>query len=121
MQQSTQALLDRVFLFSVNTLKYLSALKTNRILDILIYQLTKASTSIGANYEEAQAAESKDDFIHKVGIVLKETRESNYWLRVLNEIIINSSLQEEAISLIKESSELKSIFSSIKIKARKGD
>jgi len=39
--------------------------------------------SAGANYEEAQGAESKEDFIHKLQIALKELRESNYWLPVL--------------------------------------
>jgi len=47
-------------------------------------QLLRCSTSAGANYEEARAAESKEDFIHKLQIALKELRESNYWLRLLN-------------------------------------
>lgn len=46
-------------------------------------QLLRSGTSIGANYEEAQAAESKTDFIHKLQISLKELRESNYWLRLM--------------------------------------
>jgi len=68
----------------------MSSLNANRIYSTLIYQLTKASTSIGANYEEAQAAESKDDFIHKGGIVTKEARECVYWLRLLSELTIDS-------------------------------
>jgi four helix bundle protein len=40
---------------------------------------------MGANYQEAQAAESRSDFIHKLQIVLKEARESNYWLRLIDE------------------------------------
>lgn len=47
------------------------------------FQLGKSSTSVGANYEEAQAGSSKADFKNKVRISLKEARESNYWLRVL--------------------------------------
>ena len=46
-------------------------------------QLLRSGTSAGANYEEAQGAESKDDFIHKLHISVKELRESNYWLRLL--------------------------------------
>ncbi len=38
---------------------------------------------MGANYEEAQAGESREDFVHKLQIALKELRESNYWLRIL--------------------------------------
>lgn len=50
---------------------------------IIKHQLGKSATSIGANYEEAQAGSSKADFKNKVRISLKEARESNYWLRVL--------------------------------------
>ncbi|MBI5486292.1 MAG: four helix bundle protein [Deltaproteobacteria bacterium] len=46
-------------------------------------QLLRCATSPGANYEEARGAESKADFIHKLGIVLKELRESRYWLRII--------------------------------------
>lgn len=45
-------------------------------------QLIRSGTSPGANYEEARAAESRADFVHKLGIALKELRESRYWLRV---------------------------------------
>ncbi|WP_293030805.1 MULTISPECIES: four helix bundle protein [unclassified Moorena] len=46
-------------------------------------QLIRCGTSIGANVEEAQNAESKRDFIHKMSISLKEARETNYWLKIL--------------------------------------
>jgi four helix bundle protein len=46
-------------------------------------QLVRCSTSGGANYEEARAAESRDDFAHKVGIAAKEVRETTYWLRLI--------------------------------------
>jgi four helix bundle protein len=46
-------------------------------------QLMKAATSSGANYEEACGAESKADFVHKMQIVLKELRESLYWLKLI--------------------------------------
>ena len=45
--------------------------------------MLRSATSIGTNYEEATAAESKADFIHKLQISLKEARETCYWLRVL--------------------------------------
>jgi len=48
-------------------------------------QLFRSGTSVGANFEEAPAAESKDDFVHRLQIALKELRESNYWLRLLAE------------------------------------
>jgi four helix bundle protein len=46
-------------------------------------QLLRAGTSPGANYEEARGAESRRDFLHKVGIALKELQETRYWLRVV--------------------------------------
>ena len=49
-----------------------------------INQLLDAATSVGANLEEAVAAQSRADFIHKNSIALKEARESNYWLRLIN-------------------------------------
>ena len=69
MNSKTEELLQRVFNFGIDTLKFLFNLPKNKIYDIITYQLAKASTSSGSNYEEAQAAESKKDFIHKVGIV----------------------------------------------------
>lgn len=75
----------------------------NRIGD----QLLRSGTSPGANYEEAQAAESTADFVHKLQIALKELRESNYWLRLLDKAgtlpsgrladIIDESIQLRAI------------------------
>ena len=46
-------------------------------------QFLRAATSIGANVEEAQAAESRNDFIHKYSIAQKEAHETRYWLRVM--------------------------------------
>jgi len=117
MNPKTEELLKRTFEFGIRVLTLLNKLPKLKVNDIITYQLGKSSTSIGANYEEAQAAESKVDFIHKVSIVLKETRESNYWLRVLSRIISEKSFSTDISELVKESFELKQIFSSIKIKS----
>jgi four helix bundle protein len=114
----TEELLKRTFDFGVNCLLFLESLPKSKVNDVITFQLAKASTSIGSNYEEAQAAESGKDFIHKVGIVLKETRESNYWLRVLNAILIESLKTEIFKNLLNESSEFKKIFTSIKLTAQ---
>jgi four helix bundle protein len=52
---------------------------------VLSKQLLRCGTSIGANIHEAMAGESKKDFIHKLGIALKETRETSYWLNLLKD------------------------------------
>ena len=78
---------------------------------ILGRQYLRAASSIGANVEESQAAESRADFIHKLGIAQKEARESLYWLRVLaaSELVP----QERIEPLTRETEELLNVITSI--------
>ena len=101
---------ERLFRFAIDVIKMLRLLKGGSELFVIKPQLIKSSTSSGANYEEAQGAVSKADFGNKVGISLKEMRESNYWLRILKELYSNNP---EILRLEKESSELKNILGSI--------
>jgi four helix bundle protein len=80
-------------------------------------QYLRAATSIGANIEEAQASESRADFVHKVGIAQKEARESLFWLRLLSEsgIMPKSKLKP----LIQETEELVSVLTSIVVNAKR--
>ena len=82
----------------------------------LIDQLNDAAGSIGANLEEAQAAESKKDFIHKNRLSLKEARESRYWLRIAR--ARERSLRPAAKPLIEEASEIIAIITAIILKAK---
>ena len=66
---------------------------------------------MGANYREANRAESRDDFIHKIGIIEKEASETCYWLELCEEAGIGDTAERQW--LLKESSELLAIFSSI--------
>jgi four helix bundle protein len=75
-------------------------------------QLVRAGTSIGANLEEADAAQSKPDFISKCTISLKEARESHYWLRILK-----ATGKAEADRLLSEANELIAILTTIVRKA----
>jgi four helix bundle protein len=72
-------------------------------------QLLRSSISVRANYEEAQGAESREDFVHKLQIALKEVRESNYWLRLLAkaEIVPNNRLSR----ILDESNQLRAMLS----------
>ena len=72
-------------------------------------QLLRSGTSVGANYQEAQAAESRADFAHKLQIALKELREASYWLLLLSKakILPLQKLEE----LIDESYQLRAILS----------
>ena len=104
-------LLDRTFKFEVNCIIFLRTLPRDFEYNVIKLQLTKSSTSIGANYEESQAGSSKADFKNKVRISLREARESNYWLRVIK--ALERSENEQLESLIQESKELKNILASI--------
>lgn len=78
---------------------------------ILGRQYLRAASSIGANIEEAQAAESRPDFIHKLGIAQKEARESLYWLRVM---AVSELVPEERVgALTRETKELLNVITSI--------
>ena len=83
---------------------------------ILGKQYLRAATSIGANIEEAQASESRADFVHKVGIAQKEARESLFWLRLLTDshIISNSRLKP----LTKETEELIAVITAIVVNTK---
>jgi len=83
----------------------------------LITQLVKAGTSVGANYCEADCAESKKDFEHKIGICKKESKESKHWIRMIVKAV--PELKGEAREYWKEANELTLIFSSIVNKSRK--
>lgn len=77
----------------------------------IIIQLVKAGTSIGANYCEADSAESRKDFEHKIGICKKESKETKFWLRMVQKAAPH--LTEEAQRLSQEAHELLLIFVTI--------
>ena len=80
-------------------------------------QLLKAGTSVGANTEEAQAAQSKPDFISKNSIALKEARETHYWLRLL--IAANVMPENRLAELRDEAEEIKRVLGSIVVSAKR--
>lgn len=74
---------QKSFDFSLSVIAlYKSLSKKNEY--VLSKQLLRSATSVGANVEEALAAQSKKDFLHKMSIASKEARESRYWLRLLD-------------------------------------
>ncbi len=84
----------------------------------IISQLVGAAGSIGANYCEATEAESRKDFIHKIGICKKEIKETRHWLRLL--AMSNPEQENKITTLSKEVQELLLIFSKISRSAVKG-
>ena len=83
----------------------------------LISQIVRAGTSIGANYVEADGAESKKDFRYKISICKKESKETKHWLRMI--VKANPSRRDECQKLSREAQELSLIFSSILLSKKK--
>ena len=81
----------------------------------LISQLVRSGTSIGANYCEADDAESKKDFRHKIGLCRKEARETKYWLRLIAAAV--PDLKSTARPLWQEARESNPIFGAIRRRA----
>ena len=94
--------------FSLILIRFLQSFPKNYLGEALGRQLLKSGTSIGANYREANRAESKADFIHKLVVVEKEASETLYWLELLLEAGIGAN--QEAIRLMQEAKELLAIF-----------
>ena len=82
-EKATPDILSRTFEFAVRIIELYQFLRNERKEFTLGKQVLRSGTSIGANVEEATAAQSKRDFIAKMSTSLKEARETNYWLRLL--------------------------------------
>ena len=111
-----QDLGERLLGFAVNVIKLVEMLPNSLSGKRIGDQLLRSGTSVGANYEEAQGAESKKDFIHKLQISLKEIREANFWLRLLKKSqIMNTAFLDR---LVDESNQLKAILSKSVVTAK---
>ena len=114
-----QELEQRTKRFAVSVLDWLNTLPDRRVVNALVYQLAKSAPSIGANYREANKAESKEDFSHKISIVEKESNETVFWFEVFLESSLLFSEQKDSGSLLHaEAVELLKLFSSISRSSR---
>ncbi len=107
---------SRTAKFGENIIKFAKKIPVTPITSRLIPQLVGAGTSVGANYCEADDAESKGDFRHKIGICKKESRESKHFLRMTAVAVVE--LANEARVLWQEAKELNLIFNTIYKKTR---
>lgn len=108
---------ERTAMFGENIIEFAKKIPRNPVNIPLISQLVRAVTSVGANYCEADCAETKKDFEHKIGICKKESKESRHWIRMIAKAA--PDLKDEARKHWKEANELNLIFSSIVNKSRK--
>lgn len=102
---------ERTAKFGESVIQFCKSAISNEITRPLLTQLIRAATSIGANYLEAEDSESKKDFIHKISICKKESKETKHWLRMV--ATAQSDKKEEARKLWQETQELNLIFAAI--------
>ncbi len=112
--QFKKQLEERTLAFAISVVKFCHHLRKIGIPNVLLIQLLKSGTSIGSNYREANRAESKKDFIHKIGIVEKEAAETVYWLDIMrqSDMIENDGFTISS-KLHNEAKELLALFNSI--------
>lgn len=101
----------RSYDFALRIVRLCRSLGEDLVGRVLMNQVLRSGTSVGANIEEAQGAQSKRDFVAKMSIARKEALETNYWLRLLKDAEIVCSDQMEAI--IDESDQIARILTSI--------
>jgi len=114
--EERQELDERLLEYGARVIKLVEALPRSLVGRRIGDQLLRSATSVGANYEEAQGAESKGDFVHKLQIALKEMRESHYWLRLLLKAQIFPS--ERLADLLDEATQLRAMLSKAVAKAK---
>ena len=103
--------------FALRIIKLVTALPANRARDVLLRQVLKSATSIGANYREAQRASSKRHFISLIEIAQREADETLYWLELLAEsgLVKKQRLTE----VLQEADELLAILTAISRNAKR--
>ena len=99
---------ERLLEFAVRVIRLVDALPATRAGRHVADQLLRCGTSPLANHGELQAAESRKDFIHKLGLCLKETREARRWLRLIHRVRLVPSAKVEP--LLSETEALIKIF-----------
>ena len=102
---------ERTARFGEMIVEFAKSLPRDRIVNELVPQLVSSGTSVGANYMEADAAESKKDFRHKISICRKEAKETKHWLRMI--AMAEPARKDDCMPLWQEAHELTLIFSSI--------
>ncbi|MDP3073399.1 MAG: four helix bundle protein [Opitutaceae bacterium] len=106
----------RTLAFVIAVVRFVSSLPRGEVTSVIGRQLLRSATSLGANYREANRAESRDDFIHKTAIAQKEATETNYWLEICRQSNIGEVIQ--VVSHATEARELLAILTTINRKAK---
>jgi len=102
---------ERTFQFSKRIIALVEALDRHEINRVLISQCVRSGTSVGANYREANDALGDKDFLHRLKIARKESKETTYWLQLIQ--VYNRSIGNRMHNIIDESEQLTKILSSM--------
>jgi four helix bundle protein len=102
---------ERTALLGEKVIAFAKKVPMTEITGVLVRQIVRSGTSVGANYCEANDAESKKDFQHKIGICRKETKETKHWIRMI--VAAEPKMRDEGKTLWQEAKELNLIFGSI--------
>lgn len=109
--QKPEEIKQRTFRFAVEVITFCRSLPSDEINKILIRQIIRSATSIGANLEEAAGSRTRADFTHCTNIAKKEARETNYWLRIIYQVN-SEKIKMHMDTLIEESNQIISILTS---------
>ena len=112
-KEGTYDLEERTGLFGERVIELAQSLAQDRVNDVLVRQIVRSATSVGANYMEADSAGTKKDFKYKIDLCRKEAKETKHWLRMIAKA--NSNHKEAIRILWQEAHELTLIFSSISL------
>ena len=108
---------ERTLEFAAGVVTFVGALPRTEAAIVIGRQLLRSGTSIGANYHEANRAESRDDFSHKVAIAVKEAAETEYWLILCGRVDLGAP--KSRAMLTTEAGELIAILTTILRRARR--
>ncbi len=101
---------DKSYKFSIRIVKFYQFFSKQKNEYVISKQVLRSGTSVGAMIEEANQAESKADFIHKLSIANKEANETHYWLRLIKDTEL---IKEDVLPLLKDCEELMKLLTTI--------
>jgi four helix bundle protein len=115
--EANKRLEERTLVFAVAVVRFVDGFSREESASVIGRQLLKSGTSIGSSYREANRAESRDDFVHKTAVVLKEASETDYWLELCTRVDLGDSAERTWLG--QEARELLAIFTTINRNAKR--
>lgn len=111
---------NRIYSYVVRLIKFAKSLPLDQVTRVLVNQIVRSGSSVGANYFEARGASSKKDYQNYFSYSLKSANETRYWFRILKDSdLVPESIKEELIFLQSETDELANILAASLITMKK--